>query len=273
MSMLDRRSRKDARRNSDGDTQGETQRVPDSAGPDEETVRIAHKDFRRRRHAGKWRVVRYVLLALLLVGAVAAAVWVVFFSSYVTVRTVTVTGNPTLPESRVERAADIPMGTPLAKLNLGGIRTRVEAIPAVKNVEVARDWPHGVRVVVTERTPIAVVDQGEGLRALDAEGVLFGHYPSQPKHLPLVKTDVGTSEEALVEAGRVVGALPSKVARRVDAVQVTSVDDIQLVLGNGRRVLWGSAESSDQKAEVLAVLLKGRGQQIDVSVPGRPTTR
>ena len=167
----------------------------------------------------------------------------------------------------------MPIGTPLARLDLGAVRTRVEAIPAVKSAEVSRDWPHGVRIAVTERTPIAVVDQGEGLRALDAEGVLFGTYASQPKQLPLVKTDAGTSEEALVEAGRVVGALPTRIARRVDAVQVASVDDIQLVLGNGRRVLWGSAESSDQKAEVLAALLKRPGNQIDVSVPGRPTTR
>ncbi len=265
MSMLDRRSRKDAR--------GDTAKVPDSAGPDEETVRIARKDFRRRRHAGRWRVARYVLLALLLVGAVAGAVWVVYFSSYVTLRSVAVSGNPTLSEMRVERAADVPTGTPLVRLDLGSIRTRVEAIPAVKSAEVSRDWPHGVRIAVTERTPIAVVDQGEGLRALDAEGVLFGSYATQPKRLPLVKTDAGTSEEALVEAGRVVGALPPRIAHRVDAVQVASVDDIQLVFGNGRRVLWGSAESSDQKAEVLAVLLKRPGNQIDVTVPGRPTTR
>ncbi len=218
-------------------------------------------------------MVRYVLLGLLLVGAVAGAVWVVLFSSFVTAESVTVSGNPTLTEARVERAADVPIGTQLARLDLGAVRTRVEAIPAVKSAEVSRDWPHGVRIAVTERTPIAVVDQGEGLRALDAEGVLFGTYASQPKKLPLVKTDAGTSGEALVEAGRVVGALPTRIARRVDAVQVASVDDIQLVFGNGRRVLWGSAESSDQKAEVLAALLKRPGNQIDVTVPGRPTTR
>jgi cell division protein FtsQ len=271
MSMLDRRSRKEARQETRSETP--TQRVPDSAGPDEETVRIAHKDFRRRRHAGRWRVVRYVLLGLLLLGVVAGAVWVVFFSSYVTVRSVTVTGNPTLTESRVERAADVPTGTPLAQLDLDAIRTRVEAIPAVKGVEVSRDWPHGVRIAVRERVPVAVVDQGEGLRGLDADGVLFGRYDAKPRRLPLVKTEAGTSREALVEAGRVVGALPPRVARRVQAVQVTSVDDIQLVLGNGRRVLWGSAESSEQKAEVLAALLGRPGNQIDVSVPGRPTTR
>src|SRR6478735_7047294 len=152
MSMLDRRSRKD--------TRGDTQQVPDSAGPDEETVRIARKDFRRRRHAGKWRVVRYVLLALLLVAAVAGAVWAVFFSSYVTVRAVTVTGNPTLTETRVERAADVPMNTPLAKLNLGGIRTRVESIPAVKSAEVSRDWLHAVGVQRAQA--LALVDHRDG---------------------------------------------------------------------------------------------------------------
>ena len=52
-----------------------------------------------------------------------------------------------------------------------------------------------------------------------------------------------------------------------------SVDEIELVLANGRRVVWGSAEDSEAKAEVLAVLLKRPGNQIDVSVPGRPTRK
>ena len=43
---------------------------------------------------------------------------------------------------------------------------------------------------------------------------------------------------------------------------VASVDEISLVLGNGRRVVWGSAEQSNQKAQVLAVLLKRPSSQI-----------
>jgi cell division protein FtsQ len=38
-------------------------------------------------------------------------------------------------------------------------------------------------------------------------------------------------------------------------------------------VMWGSAENSAEKAEVLAVLLERDAHEIDVSVPGRPTTR
>ena len=154
---------------------------PPSAGPDEETVRIARKDFRRRRNAGRWRRIRLVLLALLLVAAVSASVWVVFFSSYVTARDVEITGTTTIGDARVEDAARVPTGTPLARVDLGAIKSRVESIAAVKRVEVSRSWPHAVHIEVTERTPLAVVDRGQGLQALDAEGVLFGHYDSRPE--------------------------------------------------------------------------------------------
>ncbi len=246
---------------------------PPSAGPDEETVRIARKDFRRRRNAGRWRRARQVVLALLLVAAVSASVWLVFFSSYVTAEDVEVSGTATLGDRRVERAAEVPIGTPLARVDLDAIRARVESISAVKSADVSRSWPHGVHIDVTERTAIAVIDQGEGLQALDEDGVLFGHYDTRPRRTPLVTAPADTSDEALVEAGRVIGSLPVGLAGRVDTVAVSSIDKIELVLGSGRRVLWGSAEDSGQKAQVLAVLLKRPGQQIDVSVPGRPTTR
>ena len=254
-------------------TKSETTAPPPSAGPDEETVRIARKDFRKRRNAGRWRVVRRLVLALLLVGLVAGAVWAVFFSSYVTAREVEVRGNGTISDAKVERAAAVPIGTPLARVDMKAIVARVQPISEVRYVEVGRSWPHTVRITITERTPIAVIDQGSGLKALDDKGVPFGSYAKRPKNLPLVRTDAGTPGEALAEAAKVVDALPADIARRVDAVEVDSVDEIKLVLASGRKVIWGSAEDSDQKAEVLAVLLKQPGNQIDVTVPGRPTTR
>jgi len=214
-----------------------------------------------------------IVLALLVGALLAGSVWLVFFSSYVTARSVEVTGTHTLGESRIERAAEVPTGTPLARVDLDAIRARVESIASVRRVEVSRSWPHTVHIAVTERIAIAVIDRGDGLQALDSEGVPFGSYTARPRHLPLVVTEPDIRSEALVEAGRVIDALPAKVARRVETVEVGSVDEINLVLTNGRRVVWGSAEDSAQKAEVLAVLLKRPGQQIDVSVPGRPTTR
>jgi cell division protein FtsQ len=281
MTMLDRRTRADSkapggkpprsRRNRWG--RGAPDAPPPSAGPDEETVRIARKDFRKRRLAGRWRRVRVFVVALLLAAMVAGSVWLVFFSSYVAARGVEVTGTQTLSAARITRSAEVPTGTPLARVDLDAIRARVEALASVRRAEVSRSWPHTVHIAVTERTPIAVLNRGDGLQALDSEGVLFGRYGTRPRNLPLVRTEPDTPGEALVEAARVIDALPSRIAGRVDTLEVSSVDEIELVLANGRRVHWGSAESSEQKAEVLGVLLKRPGQRLDVSVPGRPTTR
>jgi cell division protein FtsQ len=267
--MLDRFSRRGSKTAKGSDSEA----PPKSSGPDEETVRIARKDFRKRRNAGRWRVLRRIALALLLIGLLAGAVWVVLFSSYVTARAVDVRGNSTISDARIEKAAEVPVGTPLARVDIDAIVARVQPISAVRYVEVGRSWPHTVRITITERSPIAVIDQGSGLQALDAQGVPFGSYDTRPKHLPLVRTAPGTPGEAVAESAKVVDELPPKIARRIDAVDVASVDEITLVLANGRRVIWGSAENSDQKAEVLAVLLKQPGNQIDVTVPGRPTTR
>ena len=107
-------------------------------------------------------MVRRLVLALLLVGLVAGAVWVVFFSSYVTAREVDVRGNSTIPDAKIERAAEVPIGTPLARVDMDAIVERVQPITAVRYVEVGRSWPHTVRITITERTPIAVIDQGAG---------------------------------------------------------------------------------------------------------------
>jgi cell division protein FtsQ len=270
MSMLDRRSRSERRSSA-------AQPVPTSTGPDEETVRIATKDFRRRRRALEWagrrRTVLVSLALVLAVALVAAGAWVVLWSSYVTVRGVEVTGNAEVGRDRVERAAAVPTGTPLARVDLAAIRARVEAIPAVRRAEVSRSWPHRVHVAVTERVPVAVVNRGDGLEALDADGAVFGSYAARPRGLALVRTQPDTPAEALAEGGKVVGALPRSVASKLDTIEVDSIDKITLLLRNGKRVVWGSAEDSGQKGEVLAVLLRRPGQVIDVSVPGRPTTR
>lgn len=276
MSMLDRLQERRGRGRS-GTKVVPQQRVPDEGGRDEETVRQAAEDFRRRRRLlarrGLRRKLLLVLAALLVVAVVAGGAWLVFVSSYVTVRSAQVTGNGTVGTARIERAAAVPVGTPLARVDLDAIRRRVEAIPAVKSVDVSRAWPHRVHLAVTERVPIAVVNRGDGLRALDADGVMFGSYAKVPKRLPLVRTQPDTPTEALAEGGKVIGSLPSSIAARVATIEVDSIDQISLIFHNGRRVVWGSAEQSTEKAAVLEDMLSQPGDTIDVTVPGRPTTR
>ena len=72
-----------------------------------------------------------------------------------------------------------------------------------------------------------------------------------------------------------VASLDDAVTRRVDHIEVETADQILLELRDGREVTWGSADQSDEKAEVLLNLLEARpeAQAYDVSVPSLPTVR
>lgn len=250
---------------------------------EEETVRVVGRDFTRRRWRQRLRRLRPFLYAALVLVLAGAAVWLVYFSSVLTVRDVSVRGSTSVPATRVEAVAAVPKGRQLARVDLRAIEARVETIPAVRSASVSRSWPHTVAISIIERTPVAVVDRGAGLQAVDEDGVLFGSYPRKPADLPLIRTAPDVKSEALAEAARVVTSLRSDIAARVDRVDVETVDQISLHLGDGRTVRWGSAQDSAQKAAVLAVLLEQKASpvrpgvpaasEIDVSVPGRPTTR
>ncbi len=243
-----------------------------AAAPDERTVALARRRFARRQWARRWLDWRGG--ALLLAGLLGAAVlvWLVFFSSVLAVSGVAVGGTDVLSPRAVRQAAQVPMGTPLATVDLKAVSARVDDLPAVARVDVSRAWPDTVHIQVTERDAVAVVDRDGSLRGVDEHGVLFRGYRTRPD-LPLIRTRAGTRSDALAEAARVAGALPSRLSARVDYVEVHTVDTIALQLHDGRTVRWGSADDSAQKAKVLDVLLRQKASTYDVSVPGQPVLR
>ena len=242
-------------------------------------ARRSRRAFARRQWARRWLRWKPVLAGLVLLGAVVGAVWLVWFSQVLAVTAVRVTGTDDLPSSEVLDAARVVDGTPLVRVDVDSVRSRVQAIADVREVTVTREWPHTVVIAVAEREPVAVVDIGGRLRALDQEGVVFDSYRSAPDDLPRVTTQAGAGREALEEAASVVSALPDDLATRVDHVEVATVDQVSLVMRDSRTVVWGSADDSELKAEVLAAMLAdaaapqgGDGPaDVDVSVPGRPS--
>ena len=220
----------------------------------------------RSRHWRHWRRWVALVVALALVGL---AVWVVWFSTLLTVKEVRVLGAVEVSSDQVRQAAAVPPGQPLARVDVAGITARVEAIPRVQSVEVRRGWPDVVVVVVAERTPLVVVVDGAGFAFLDAEGVRFGEAGRQPATMPLFSA---VTEEARASSLAVVAALPSDLRASVQEVRARTFDDVTLVLRDGSKVQWGSADRSDRKAAVLRSLLPLGAARYDVSAPDLPTT-
>ncbi len=244
-----------------------------SRAEEEQTVRLARKRFARRQWARRWLAWRVVLAVLAVLAVVAGVVWLVFFSSVLAVKGVQVEGAAVLDPRDVRRVAAVPTGSPLAGVDLDEVAERVEALAPVLDVDVSRAWPSRIRIDVTERVAVAVVDQGGVLHGVDEEGVMFRRYPSRPPSLPLLRIGAATQTDALAEAARVVESLPRDIASRVEYVSVSTVDTISLRLRSGQTVQWGSADESGHKAEVLAVLLEQKASLYDVTVPGQPVIR
>ncbi len=217
----------------------------------------------RTSHRRRWAAL-VLLVVLVLLG-----VWVVWFSTLLTVREVRVLGATSVSSDLVRQQADVPARQPLARVDVDAISSRVAAIPRVASVEVRRGWPDVLVIVVTERVPLVVVAQGSAFVYLDSTGASFGEAGRQPSTVPLLAP---TSEAARATTLAVVAAMPSDLRATVEQVRGRTIDDVVLVLRDGSKVQWGNADRSDRKAIVLRSLLPLRAARYDVSAPDLPTT-
>lgn len=238
------------------------------AGPRlQERARAAR---RARRHA----LLRRSGWVLAAVAPFALAAWVLLGSSWLVVDKVVVTGASRLTSSEVLAAAEVRLGTPLARVDTGDVASRVRALGPVASVSVSRAWPGTLRVVVTEREPVAAVGSGKTWTLYDGTGTQLGTATALPA--ALVRLEVarpGPDDPSTRAALTVLQSLPKALRATVAVVRAPSAEQVGLVLRDGRRVVWGGASDASAKSTALLALLKLKGQVYDVSSPTVVTRR
>lgn len=235
--------------------------------PADASVRLAQKRRQRLRR----RVLR-ATVAFAVVAVVAATVWVVGFSQALAATTVTVTGTSVLTPADVTAAAQVPLGTPLIRLDTDAIAKRVKALKPVAAVSVSRSVPNRVTIAVTERKAVYAVSSSAGFDLVDASGVPYTSVSDVPQGLPVANISQD-SERLRRDVATVVGAMPQVLRDRAVLVTAATPDSIVIELRGGAEVVWGSAEDSAEKATVIAALLTVSASVYDVSSPSHPTTR
>jgi len=111
----------------------------------------------------------------------------------------------------------------------------------------------------------------DGVDWVDSDGVVFRH-TDDPTGVIQVETDTD-DQRLLADVATVVLALPDDVSGKVRSFQADAVDQIEFHISGGRTVVWGSADESDLKAQVLTALLTVDASVYDVSAPLHPTTK
>lgn len=225
----------------------------------------AHQVRRRRL---KWGAIIAAVLAV-----VAGLSWVIWGSPWLMVTNVEVRGSALASTQQVIDAASVPMGTPLASLDTGAIERRItEALPSVATATASRSWPGTVVIDITERRASAAIPLGHQFLWVAADGVVF-HRTQAPPEGVLVAEGSITDEGTIASLAQVAAALPPQVRERAKAISAGSRDSITIPLTDGRRVVWGSADDSALKAQVVVPLLNVKAREYDVSAPTHPTTR
>lgn len=234
--------------------------------------------FAARARRQRLRRLFGVLLALLVLAVVSGLVWLVGWSSVLSVKSVSVEGVPSSLTDEVLSLAEAPMGTPLARVDTDAIADRVADLPEAASVDVRRSWPTTLTIDVTPREPVAAVSADGSWWSVDDTGALFGASDSRPDGLPVLTAAGDDSSSDVDDAVRAAGVtvltgLPASLYELVDTVEARSEADVRLGLTDGAEVRWGTADDIDRKAEVLLALIDAQEEppsSYDVSAPEHP---
>ncbi len=236
--------------------------------------RFTERRLDLRRH--RWFRTAIAVFAVVLAGAVA---WTIWFSPVLDTRTVSVEGQSSLTAAQVRKAADVPLGGPLARVDLTAVEARLKAVPRVRLADVSRSWPHGVNIDVTERSAAVWARVDGDIRGIDRFGVDFRSYDKVPKGLIEARVSA-TDPEQRLQTLRAVAAIADQIrsddpelGQQVQSIVGSTKDSVVLDLTKGRTVTWGSVAQTARKLEVLEQLLKITAKGYDVSAPDQPTTR
>ena len=218
----------------------------------DKATRRSRRRFARRQWRRRWLAWRYVPRWSSSSRWSGGGIWAVWFSSWLAVETIDVSGAQTVEaddiraRSRHRRGRAAGPGRPgrgRAPDRVAGGGPLRRRHPAVARTDPDRHRGAGRDRGGRDRRPAA----RHGRRRRGVPRLQARRRPG----LPRVETSIGTTSEALREAAKVISALPEELTLIVDHVQVTTVDQISLVLKDGRTVVWGSADESETKAEVL----------------------
>lgn len=200
--------------------------------------------------------------------ALAAATYVLGYSSFFTVSSVEVIGSKTAINSGVS------IGQKLARVEPRAIAAKFENLDWVESADVSRNWINGkVTIQLTQRTPIAIFNN----QVIDSTGKSFQLRSTPSK--PLVQIQAGDLQAA-ISAVEFFTSLPEDLKSALTVVKVRSTGAFVLEINNAGKNLeirWGTNTDNELKLKVYKALLalpeNSAIKRVDVSAPHAPIVK
>jgi cell division protein FtsQ len=238
-------------------------------------LRLGRRRLLRRLPRPGLRSLGVVLVLL----AIAAGGWVwLRNSSLVAVNRVTivgVSGRDAQPIRAALTSAAHNMTT--LDVKLAALRTAVAPYPVVKQLHVSTNFPHAMRIEVSEQVPVATISAGGVQVAVASDGTLL-RGTSVPGLLPTISLPVapgGTHVHgATLDVVRLLAAAPFQFLAKVSQASEGSAHGLEAQLRNGPKLYFGTDDDLGAKWAAAAAVLADAGSAgadyIDVTVASRP---
>jgi cell division protein FtsQ len=225
------------------------------------------------------------LAALLGLGVMLFALFVLLDSSTFVVRRVVIQGHELLDREMVADIAGV-LGQNIFTLNTRAAAHRVATLPQVKGVRVIARVPNTVVVQVREREVAYTWRSGDRSYLVSSDGTVVGEGEAR-QGLPSI-LDKGSRAlqlgdrlggEVLRAADRLTRWLPERTGLSIERFEYSPSEGLSLCSDKGYRVIFGSEENLGAKMVTLQSILEqlareGRSvQYIDLRVDSRPYVR
>ncbi len=225
------------------------------------------------------RVSPRLLLALAAVVLIAGGGFLWFRdSSLVAVRRVTITGVSG-PDATQVRSALTLAARDMTTLDveLGRLRSAVQAYPVVKGIRVSTAFPHGMTIDVQEQVPIAVIVDGGVRTAVTADGTLLRD-AAGTSGLPSVtvadEPNGNRVSGGTLDVVRLLAAAPYAALAKVQSAGDGPIRGLVAQLRDGPRIYFGTGTELAAKWQSALLVLgsphAAGASYIDVSDPRLP---
>ena len=211
-----------------------------------------------------------LLIAVVALSSIVIYAYSVLISgSYFEIKEISVRGLKELTEKDVLASAEIRPAQNLLAINTDAVIRRVAANQWVKNVYIGRELPNKLVLEVQERTPLALVKQGNDFFLMDGEGYVFKKLgKSDQVDLPVLtgfnvqdKTQTPLFLSMLHLLKTVSGSSQYAYLGTISEIHIDDVFGISLISGTGLylKLGMGGFESKLKKLTLVLADLEQRG--------------
>lgn len=214
-----------------------------------------------------------VALPIAIIAALAVGGWWLYNSPLLSIQDVEIEGNSVV-SSELARTVAALEGESIIQADLDAARERLLSLTVVKDVEISRNWPNGVAITLTERTPWGLWQLGNARYVIDEEGVVLD-LPAPVAAPLIIQTDASVAALNVgdrVDAGamavvtQLVATARQTLNRSVRSLEFSQAEGLTAFFtgrigGPDLRVVFGDAQGYDFKVASLFAVLQQAEQE------------